>query len=80
MQNEMSAYLTVNIVRSTNSKCCNPVGKFEQKLAYTIFISPIYASTAAVSCAMILSDHVISILINAKWNVSLLDGKYSQVN
>ena len=26
-----------NMVRSTNSKCCNPVGKFEEKLAYTIF-------------------------------------------
>ena len=25
------------LVRSTNSKCCNPVDKFEEKLAYTIF-------------------------------------------
>ena len=27
----------IMIVRSTNSKCCNLVGKFEEKLAYTIF-------------------------------------------
>ena len=26
-----------HIVGSTNSKCCNPVGKFEEKFAYTIF-------------------------------------------
>ena len=25
------------LVRSTNSKFCNPVGKFEEKLAYTMF-------------------------------------------
>ena len=25
------------LVRSTNSKCCHPVGKFEEKLAYSTF-------------------------------------------
>ena len=35
---EIAMYVAVpDIVRSTNSKCCNPVGKFEEKLAYTIF-------------------------------------------
>ena len=35
---------------STNSKFCNPVGKFEEKLAYTIFSSPLYAKHEWTVC------------------------------
>ena len=34
---QVGRFTVSSIVRSTNSKCCNPVGKFEEKLAYTIF-------------------------------------------